>query len=139
MIAVGVIFAPRFYRLSRGMAQALREESYVDAARSMGFTQRRILWRHVLPNALPALIVQVTFTFGFAVVAEAGLSFLGLGVQVPDTSLGLLVRDGFTQVRVNSFPFFPPAVLVTVIVFVFASLGDALQDSLGLGGDRASR
>ncbi len=88
MVAIGLIYAMLLARLTRAQTLAAREEIYVDAARVVGAGDRRIMIRHVLPNILPALIVQVTLMFAGAVLAEASLSFLGIGVPPPEPSWG---------------------------------------------------
>ncbi|MFI7166260.1 ABC transporter permease [Rhodococcus erythropolis] len=136
MLAVGVTMAPRFYRVSRGVASSVSQESYVEAARSIGSSTFRILTRHVFTNAVAPLLVQVSFSIGLAIIAEASLSFLGLGAQPPQVSLGTMARDAFTHIRESPFGIFPPCVMIAIIVYLFASLGDSLRDSLVSGGKR---
>jgi len=113
MIAIGIVLAPRFYRIARGAAQSISAETYAEAARADGVSSWRLLWRHVLPNASGPLLIQVSFGIGAIITAEAGLSFLGLGVQPPQSSWGSMMRDAFGVVRQDSFPLIAPSVLIT--------------------------
>src|SRR3546814_12436282 len=83
MLAVGIIFIPRFFRIARAGAISLREETYIEAARSIGCSNFRIIGRHVLPNLLSPLVVQISLTMALAIVTEAALSYIGIGIQFP--------------------------------------------------------
>jgi peptide/nickel transport system permease protein len=131
MVAVGIVLAPRFFRVARGAAQSIATEGYAEAARADGVSSWRLLWRHVLPNANGPLLVQISFGVGAIITTEAALSYLGLGVQSPQSSWGSMLRDAFQNVRQESFPLVPPAVLVTLTIMAFFLLGDGLRDSLG--------
>lgn len=131
MIAIGIVFAPRFFRVARSAAQSVAKETYIEAVRADGCPTWRILLRHVLPNASGPLLVQASFAIGFIITAEASLSFLGLGVQLPTASWGSMLRDAFATIRQNFFPIIPPAVMITVTVFAFSILGDGLRDAFG--------
>jgi len=131
MVAIGVVFAPRFFRVARGSVQATREETFIEASRSIGSSTPRTVLTHVLPNAASPILVQVTFALGQAIVAEAGLSFLGLGVESPASSLGTMLNLAFFNIDTASWPLYPPAVMIAVIVMVVSSLGDSMRDSLG--------
>lgn len=131
MVAIGIVFAPRFYRVARSAAQSVARETYIEAVRADGCPTWRILLRHVLPNASGPLLVQASFAIGFIITAEASLSFLGLGVQLPTASWGSMLRDAFAFVRQDPFPTIPPAVMITVTVYAFSILGDGLRDAFG--------
>jgi peptide/nickel transport system permease protein len=88
MTAVGIVFAPRFARLVRGLVLAVREETFIEASRSIGTPTPRIIRRHILPNIMSPLVVQISLALGFSMLAEAALSFLGLGVRPPQSSWG---------------------------------------------------
>src|SRR5918992_337201 len=103
MVAVGIAFSPRFFRVARAAAQSVRNETYVEATRSIGCSTPRILFRHVLPNSSGPLLVQITFSLGLVVVAEASLSFLGLGSRPPTATWGSMLRDGFDNVYDGTF------------------------------------
>jgi len=131
MFAVGFVFAPRLLRLVRATAAGIREETYIEASKSIGTPARSIIWRHVVPNSLPPLIVQVSLLAGFAMLAEASLSFLGLGVQAPDTSLGSMLQRGIPHLnRAPTLVIFP-GVVISLLVLLFNVVGDGLRDSLG--------
>lgn len=131
MLAVGFVFAPRLLRLVRATAAGIREETFIEASRSIGTPNRSIILRHVLPNVLPPLIVQVSLLAGFAMLAEASLSFLGLGVQAPDTSWGSMLQRGITHLnRAPTLVIFP-GIAISLMVLFFNVIGDGLRDSLG--------
>jgi peptide/nickel transport system permease protein len=131
MIAVGVVTAPEFYRVARSVANNLRNATFIEAARIEGCSVGRIVFTHVLPMAIGPLLVQVTFNSGMVILAEASLSFLGLGVQPPTASWGSMVRDASQDIFVSQFPLFPPAIMIVLTVLAFQIIGDGLRDSLG--------
>ena len=131
MIAVGVIFAPTFLRLVRGSVLSVREETYIEASRSIGTRSWRIIFRHVLPNVLPPLLVQIALTSGFAMLAEASLSFLGLGVQPPDASWGTILDEGRRRLSEQPWLVVWPGLALGLTVLAFNVLGDGIRDSLG--------
>lgn len=140
MIALGIVLAPPQFRLARGAAQSVSSELYVEACRAVGCSSWRILWRHVLPNASSPLLVQVTFAAGVIVIAEASLSFLGLGVQAPDSSWGTMLRDAFQDIYASPWQLAPPAIMIGLTILAFSTLGDGLRDALeGRGTTRAER
>jgi len=98
MIAVGILLSPTFLRLMRATTMAVVQETYIEAARSIGCTQTWIIRKHVLPNVVSPLFVQISVFAGVAMLAEAGLSFLGLGAQPPDSSWGAMVGRGFRYI-----------------------------------------
>jgi len=130
MIAIGLVYTPIFARITRGSVIVVSEEVYIRAARSLGAGDARIIFRHVLPNVLAPIIVQTTLSLAFAILSEAALSFLGLGVQPPNPAWGRMLsegRDFFQQAPwMGIFP--GVAILVTVMAFNF--VGDGLRDAL---------
>lgn len=137
MVAVGLVMAPSLYRLARGAAESVATETYIEAARALGCSKRRLLWNHVLPNSASPLLVQLSFSAGVAIVAEASLSFLGLGVQPPQTSWGSMVRDGFDNIYAAPGLIVAPAVMIVLTVLAFSTFGDGLRDALeGADGGR---
>lgn len=138
MIALGLVLAPPQFRLARGAAQSVSSELYIEACRALGCSSWRILWRHVLPNASSPLLVQVTFAAGVTVIAEASLSFLGLGVQEPQSSWGTMLREAFAEIYSSPWLLAPPAVLVGLTILSFSTLGDGLRDALEGRGASAS-
>lgn len=133
MVAVGVILAPRFFRVTRVAAEGVRHEGYIEACRAVGVPMSRIVWRHVLPNASGPLFVQVSFTVGLVISAEASLSFLGLGVQLPDASWGSMLRTAFDTVYSDAFQLVVPATMIVLTVLSAFLIGDGLRDALSGG------
>jgi peptide/nickel transport system permease protein len=130
MIAVGVAYVPAFARLARANILALREQDFVMAARALGARDRAIVWRHVLPNTVSPLIVQATIAFPLAILAEAALSYLGLGTQPPHPSWGLMLRDAQNFLQLSPWFAVFPGVAIALAVLGFNLLGDGLRDLL---------
>lgn len=131
MVAIGVVFAPRILRVTRAATLSIAQEPYVEAARSIGTSRFRIIRSHVLPNTLSPLVVQITLTLGLAVLAEASLSFLGLGAQPPDASLGSMVSRAFSYLQEAPVYVLAPGLVVMILVLGFNLVGDAVRDSIG--------
>ncbi len=131
VIALSIAIAPTASRVVRSSALSLREVPFVDAARNLGFTDMRILFRHVLPSCIAPFIIIATATLGSAILSEASLSFLGLGVPPPEPSWGAML-SGNTQRYMRGAPWLAifPGLAITVVVFGFNFLGDALRDVL---------
>ncbi|GAA0556301.1 dipeptide/oligopeptide/nickel ABC transporter permease/ATP-binding protein [Actinomadura livida] len=128
MAVVGVVFAMTLMRLTRGETLAAREELYVDGARVVGAGAPRILFRHILPNITPPLIVQVTLMIAGAIIAEATLSFLGLGAQAGHASWGSMLADAQESIRQSFFLALPPGIAILVTVLAFNQVGDGVRD-----------
>lgn len=130
IVAVGVSTIPRFARLVRSAVMSIREVSYIEASLALGVPPRRVLWRHVLPNAMAPVIVQATLSMGATILTAAGLGFLGLGVQPPTPEWGAMLGEGrnyiFTQPSVTTFP----GLAIFLAVVGFNLLGDGLRDAL---------
>ncbi len=131
MIAIGIVFAPRFFRLIRGSVLALREETYVEAARSIGCGHLRIVRRHIVPNAVSPLMIQLMLATGLAMLSEAGLSFLGLGVQPPQASWGGMLGAAYRHVSRAPWQAVYPGVAIVAVVVACNVVGDALRVSIG--------
>ncbi|MFS3127025.1 ABC transporter permease [Nocardioides sp. Bht2] len=131
MIAVGIIFIPRTVRVTRGAALAIRNETYLEASRSIGTPTGRILRTHVLPNVLPPVIVQATLMIGFAMLSEASLSFLGLGAQPPEASWGSMLASASRDLDRQPLLMIWPGLAIAVTVLALNVLGDGLRDSFG--------
>ena len=131
MMAVGIVFAPRFARLVRGLVLSVREETYIEASKTIGTSTSRILRRHVLPNIMSPIIVQISLALGFAMLAEAALSFLGLGVTPPQSSWGSMLQNAYRTISRDTFAAIPPGVAIMLTVLAFNLLGDGIRDSLG--------
>ena len=130
MIAIGVSATPIFIRLSRAQVLAVKVEDYVEAARAVGNPHWRIALRHILPNILPPLIVQSTLAIAAAVIAEASLSFLGLGQQPPSPSWGSMLNTAKNYVDNAPWMAIWPGVSIFLLVLSFNLLGDGLRDAL---------
>jgi len=129
MLAVGLVYSMIIARLTRAEVFAAREELYVDGAIASGASNRRVMFRHVLPNVAPALIVQTTLLFASAVLAEAGLSFLGIGASSNQASWGRMLRDAQTSIDRTIWPAIPPGIMVFFTVIAFNVFGDGLRDA----------
>lgn len=130
VLAIGLVYTPVFARVARGPALALRGEEMVTAARAMGAPDRRILWRHILPNMLSPTVVQVSLAISDAVLIEAALSYLGLGVRPPAPSLGSLIQEGQAMMQMAPWLTIFPGIAIAVMVLSFNLLGDAVRDLL---------
>lgn len=130
MVAIGVAFTPIFARLTRGSFLELREREFVLAARALGAGDAALILRHILPNTLAPLTVQATISFPVAILAEAGLSYLGLGTQPPNPSWGLMLKEAQNFLSLNpSFALFPGGA-IAMTVLGLNLLGDGLRDLL---------
>ena len=127
-VAIGAINWLDMARIVRGQTLSLREREFVDAARLSGVSTARIIFRHIAPNLVGVVIVYVTLTIPQAILVESFLSFLGLGIQEPQTSLGALVDAGVNQMEGASWMLLIPAALLAVILLCFNFLGDAMRD-----------
>lgn len=127
-VAIGAVNWLDMARIVRGQTLSLREREFVQAARLTGVSTTRIIFRHIAPNLLGVVIVYVTLTIPQAILVESFLSFLGLGIQEPQTSLGALVDAGVNQMEGASWMLLVPAVLLALILMCFNFLGDALRD-----------
>ena len=129
-IAIGVATMPTFARLTRAAVMGERSKEYVLAARLLGATPGRLIVRHILPNALGPLLVQMALTMAAAVLLEAGLSFLGLGTQPPQASWGVMLSDSRQYLRQAPWYGVFPGIALTLLVLGLNSLADALRDAL---------
>jgi peptide/nickel transport system permease protein len=130
ILAIGIVYVPIFARVTRASVLGVREEVYVRASRSVGASDWRLITRHVLPNAAPPIIVQTSVSLAFAVLAEAALSFLGLGPRRPDPSWGLMLADGRGFIEQAWWYAVFPGLAIVVTVLCFNLLGDGLRDVL---------
>jgi peptide/nickel transport system permease protein len=130
MIAIGIVYIPIFARICRASVLSVREEVYVRAARSLGASDLRILRLHVLPNVTAPIIVQTSLSLAFAILSEAALSFLGLGVQPPQPSWGRMLFDGRGFIEQGWWLVVFPGAAIFVTVLAFNVVGDALRDAL---------
>jgi ABC-type dipeptide/oligopeptide/nickel transport system permease subunit len=117
-------------RVARGVVLSLREKEFVEAARALGASDARIIFRHLLPNAFGSIIVNATVLVSLAILLETALSYLGFGVRPPDTSLGLLVSDAQTAVETRPWLFYFPGLFIILIALTINFIGDGLRDAL---------
>jgi peptide/nickel transport system permease protein len=130
IIAIGVSLIAVYARLMCGQVLIVKENTYIDAARSIGSDNTRIMLRHVAPNCFPPLIVMVTLMMGSAILAEAGLSFLGVGINPPGAAWGAMVNDGYRYVLSYPTLSVAPGLCIMLVVFAFNMVGDGLRDAL---------
>jgi peptide/nickel transport system permease protein len=130
MVAIGIAFSPSFARIVRGPTLVVMQQQYVEAARAIGARPWRIMARYVLPNIAAPVIVQTTLAFSTAILAEASLSFLGLGTQPPDPSWGTMLGSGRRYMELAPWVAIFPGLAIALAVLGFNLLGDALRDAL---------
>lgn len=130
MIAIGIGMIPGYARMMCGQTLSIRENDYVMAERAIGASSLRIMVYHIFPNCLPPLIVMMTMQLGMAILAEAGLSFLGIGMEPPGAAWGSMVSDGYRYLLRNPALSFSPGVAIMLVVFSFNMVGDGLRDAL---------
>jgi len=130
IIAVGIAFAPFLARIVRGEALRVSQMPYVEAARASGTNDLMMIIRHILPNIMPQIIVQATISLAFAILAEAGLSFLGLGTQPPNSSWGLMIQASRDYLDIAPWTALVPGGAVALTVLGLNMFGDVLRDVL---------
>jgi peptide/nickel transport system permease protein len=130
LIALGVVYTPTFARLMRGQVLTVKARDYVEAARALGSPGWRIAWQHVLPNAATPIVVQASLSVAFAILAEASLSFLGLGIQPPGASWGSMINTGRGYLQQAPWIVFGPGAALFVTVVGLNFVGDAIRDAL---------
>jgi peptide/nickel transport system permease protein len=130
MLAIGIFYIPVFARLTRAVAMTVWEREYIAAARACGAGELSIVWHHVLPNILSPLLIQGTIQFAVAILAEAGLSYLGLGTQPPHASWGRMLNEAQTFMSLSPWMAVFPGMAIAWAVLGFNLLGDGLRDTL---------
>jgi ABC-type dipeptide/oligopeptide/nickel transport system permease subunit len=130
MIALGVTMIPGYARLMCGLVMSARETDYVLAGISLGSSHWRMMLRHILPNVFPPIIVLITMQIGIAILAESGLSYLGIGIQPPAPSWGAMVNDGYRYLARIPILTVAPGLAIMLVVFAFNMVGDGLRDAL---------
>ncbi len=130
IVAIGITGWTLAARLIRAEFLALREADFVQAARALGASDARLMFRHLLPNTAGVVLVAATFGVANAILVEASLSFLGVGVQAPQASWGSILSAGRTYIRTYPHICIAPGVLITITVLAFNLLGDGLRDAL---------
>ena len=129
-IAIAIVYTPIFIRVSRGPVLTVKEMDYVKSVRVLGFSTPRILMRHVMPNVFAPIVVQIALSLSWAILTESGLSFLGLGTQPPDASLGLMVSEAQPLAAFAWWALAFPSIFITVVVVGLNLVGDGLRDAL---------
>ncbi len=130
MVAIGLANIPRFARLVRSYAIGIREMEYIQSVRALGGSHSRIIFHHILPNCVSGILIYATLTMGMSILAEAALSFLGLGIQPPEPSWGTMISTGKNYIRVAPHMSLFPGLAITLTVMGFNFLGDGLRDYL---------
>ena len=130
MIAIGIVAIPVYARLVRALVLQLKQMEFITATRSLGATAPRLILRHLIPNLLNPIIVQVSLSAGFAILSEAILSFLGLGAQVPTPDWGVMINSGATFLANDPWLAIVPGAAISITVYSFNFLGDSLRDAL---------
>lgn len=127
---IGLLFVPLFARLAFGTTRSVKERVFVEAAESMGASDWRVIFRHVIPNAAGPIAVQASLSAATAILIESGLSFLGLGVQPPKTSWGLMIASGREVMTRSPYEVLWPSLALAITILSLNTLGDYLQDRL---------
>ena len=130
IVSLSIAYAPRTARVMRAGVMVVREFPFVEGARAIGCSPLRVLWRHVLPNAMAPLVVQQTYVFALAVLAEAVLSFLGVGPPPPTPTLGGIISDGRDFIQEAPWISLTPGVVIALVVLGLNLMGDGLRDAL---------
>lgn len=130
IIALTVATIPGYARVMNALTMSVRENDYILAERALGSSNTRIMLRHILPNAMPPMIVLVTLQLGSLILAEAALSFLGIGIKPPGAAWGAMVYDGYRYMLTNPVLSFAPGLAIMLVVFAFNMVGDGLRDAL---------
>ncbi len=129
-VALAVVNWVGLTRLVRGQVLSLKEKEFIEAARAIGVPTRRIMLRHLLPNALAPVIVSLAFAIPGAMLAESVLSFIGIGIRPPTATWGVMINEGFVVFSQSPWPVLLPAVCISVVMLAFTFLGDGLRDAL---------
>lgn len=130
MIAIGIVYTPIFARITRGAVLSVKDSLYVEAARSIGVKDSIIIVRHILPNILSPILVQITLSLAFAILSEASLSFLGIGVEPDIPSWGIMLNNGKAWIEIAWWVGVFPGIAIALAVLGFNILGDGLRDVL---------
>jgi peptide/nickel transport system permease protein len=130
IIALSVAVIPGYARVTHGVTLSIKENDYILAQRAMGASNMRVMFRHILPNAFPPLIVLMTMQLGALILAEAGLSFLGIGINPPGAAWGAMVFDGYKYLASHPVLWLAPGIAIALVVFAFNIVGDGLRDAL---------
>jgi peptide/nickel transport system permease protein len=130
MISLGIAMVPIYCRLMCGQVLTVKTNDYITAANVIGTNDFKMMLRHILPNSFPPLLVLITLNFGQAILAEAGLSFLGIGISPPTAAWGSMVSEGYKYLFNNPILSFAPGIAIVLVVLSFNMVGDGLRDAL---------
>jgi peptide/nickel transport system permease protein len=130
MISLGIALVPIYCRLMCGQVLSIKEKDFITAVRAIGAKDSLIMFRHILPNSFPPLLVLITLNMGVAILAEAGLSFLGFGISPPTPAWGSMVSDGYKYLLTNPLLSIAPGIAIILVVLSFNLVGDGLRDAL---------
>jgi len=130
IIAISIVYSPIFARIARGAALNIKNSLFIEASRSIGVPNRALLLKHILPNIMPPVIVQITLSLAFAILAEAALSFLGIGAEPDTPSWGIMLSDGYAWLELGWWVSVFPGIAISLAVLAFNVLGDSLRDLL---------
>ena len=128
-LSIAIVYTPIFIRVARGPVLAVKEMDYVKVSRILGYSSPRILIKHILPNVTAPIVVQTALSLSWAILTESGLSFLGLGTQPPNASLGLMVADAQSLAAFAWWTLFFPSLFITIVVVGLNLVGDGLRDA----------
>ena len=129
-VGIAIVAWVGMARLVRGQVLSLKEKEFIEAARAIGVPARRIMLRHVFPNALGPVIVAVAFAIPSAMIAEATLSFIGIGIKPPTATWGVMINEGFAVFAASPWPVMFPAICIAIVMLSFTFVGDGLRDAL---------
>ena len=130
MLAVGITSVPQFVRITRAAVLTVRNQEYVEASKAIGLNNRKIIFKHILPNCLSPIIVQATLRVASAIISASSLSFLGLGVPAPSPEWGALLSGGRKYIRDYSYMTLFPGLAIMITVHALNLMGDGLRDAL---------
>lgn len=130
IIALGIGTLPGYARVMHGVTLSVKENDYILSERAIGSSSLRTMIAHILPNSLPPMIVLITLQLGSIILAEAGLSFLGVGIKPPGAAWGAMVNEGYRYLMTNPVLSFAPGIAIMLVVFAFNMVGDGLRDAL---------
>jgi peptide/nickel transport system permease protein len=130
IIALSIGTICPYTRIMNGLVLSIKQNDYILAERAMGASDSRTMFSHILPNAFQPIIVMITMQLGFLILAEAGLSFLGIGIEPPFAAWGSMVNDGYQYLMTNPALSFAPGICIMLVVFAFNMVGDGLRDAL---------
>jgi len=130
LIAIGIVFTPAFARIVRSVVLSVSEMEYVQGAKAIGLNDFKIIMRYILPNVVPVIIVQASLNAAQAIISEAALSFMGLGIQPPDASWGYMLKVGYPFIFIAPWLSIFPGLMILLVVLSLNFLGDGLRDAL---------